>query len=227
MSAYNQYLNCDALDYMRQMPAESVDLIVTDPPYRTLGGGGNSRKYGGGVIKANDTKIFKHNDVSIAEMFPLLYRVLRFGCHAYVMSNRINLREMLNCADDAGFHLHNILRWDKPNVQPNRWYMLDCEYTLFLAKKPVREINHMGSKQGFSAKVDKPKFHPTQKPIALMEHYILNSSEPGQVVFDPFAGVGSTLIAAARNGRQYIGCEIDPMYYNVGLVRLYNETSVM
>ncbi len=226
MNAYNQYLNCDALDHMRQMPAESVDLIVTDPPYKVVSGGQGADRdngYHASAIKGvHNGKIFTHAVVPIPSMIRTMYKVLKPGCHAYVMTNRVNMREMLNTAEDTGFHLHNILRWDKPNVNTNRWYMIDCEFTLLLAKKPVRTINHPGSKQGFKCALEGTKYHPTQKPIALMEHYILNSSEPGQVVFDPFAGVGSTLIASARNGRQYIGCEIDPMWYNVGLVRLWN-----
>lgn len=211
---------------MREMPAESVDLIVTDPPYKVVSGGQGADRnngYHSSVIKGvHNGKIFKHSTVAVTEYAPEFYRILRAGTHCYIMSNRINLCEVIGAAQDAGFHLHNILRWDKPNVNTNRWYMIDCEFTVMLAKRPVKTINMPGSKQGFSASVELPKYHPTQKPIALMEHYILNSSQPGDTVFDPFAGCGSTLIAAERNGRKWIGCEIDPMYYNIGLVRIYN-----
>jgi len=211
---------------MREMPAESVDLIVTDPPYKVVSGGQGADRdngYHASAIKGvHNGKIFKHQHVAASDYMPHFYRLLRFGTHCYIMSNRINLAATIIAGETVGFHLHNILRWDKPNVNTNRWYMIDCEFTLLFAKKPVRTINNPGSKQGFSARLDEYKHHPTQKPIALMEHYILNSSEPGQLVFDPFAGVGGTLIAAARNGRQWLGCEIDPMWHNIAMVRLHN-----
>lgn len=216
---------CDAFDLMRGMGDETVDLICTDPPYKVISGGqGADRDNGyhasviGGV---HNGKIFKHQSLDIPRMMREFYRLLKPGAHCYVMTNRVNLMEMWEAAETAGFHVHNLLRWDKPNVNTNRWYMLDCEYVLFLSKKPVKTINNPGSKQGFPARFDCAKVHPTEKPVPLMRHYIENSTKPGELVFDPFAGCGSTLIAAQRSGRQFLGCELDPLYYNVGLVRLW------
>ena len=98
-----------------------------------------------------------------------------------------------------------------------------AEYTLFLRKGPARTINNPGSSNIYSARNPRDKAHPTEKPVELMEHYILNSTEPGETVFDPFAGSGSTLVAAARNGRKWIGCEIDPEYYYPAVGRLWKE----
>jgi site-specific DNA-methyltransferase (adenine-specific) len=215
----------DAMAIMTSMPDESVHCIVTDPPYRVVSGGMRTENANGyknsRISGAENGKIFAHNDIAISAFLPEFYRLLKPGSHCYVMINRINMRELLNVADAAGFHLHNILRWDKPNVNTNRWYMIDCEFTIMLAKRPVKTINNPGSKQGFSARFDRAKVHPTEKPVELMQHYIENSTQPGETVFDPFAGCGSTLIAAQRSGRYFIGCEIDPMWYNVGLVRLW------
>lgn len=217
----------DALTYMSTMPPESVDLIVTDPPYKVISGGvgpDRSNGYHASVLNGlGNGKIMKHQVMRPSDYMHYLFRILRPGTHCYVMSNRINLVATIQAAESAGFHFHNILRWDKPNVNTNRWYMIDCEFTLLFARRPVKTINMAGSKQGFSASVEKPKIHPTQKPVALMEHYILNSSEPGDLVFDPFAGVGATLVAAARNDRQWLGCEIDPEYYNMAFIRMYES----
>lgn len=219
------FFNYNAFDIMAGMRDESVDLVCTDPPYKVVSGGQGADRdngYHASVIAGvHNGKIFQHATAPLDKMLSEFYRLLRPGSHCYVMTNRINMREMLNHAAAVGFHLHNILRWDKPNVNTNRWYMIDCEFTLLLAKRPVKTINNPGSKQGFAARFCMTKLHPTEKPVSLMEHYILNSSEPGQLVFDPFAGCGSTLIAAERNGRQWVGCEIDPTWYNVGLVRLW------
>lgn len=217
----------DALTFMRNMPSVSVDLIVTDPPYKVVSGGvGPDREngYAASVVAGigQNGKIFKHQSIQPSDYMSELFRILKAGSHCYIMSNRINLVATIQAGEAAGFHFHNILRWDKPNVNTNRWYMIDCEFTVLFAKKPVRTINNAGSKQGFTATVEKPKLHPTQKPVTLMEHYILNSSEPGQLVFDPFAGVGTTLVAAAQNGRRWLGCEIDINWFNIAAIRMYN-----
>ena len=221
--------NCNALDLMRSMLPDSIDCIITDPPYATISGGINRAEGYGlaqSVIGSNDGKIFKHNDTPASEYMPELYRVLRDGGHCYVMTNVLNLRDMLNIAHSVGFGLHNVLIWQKNTGTPNRWYMKFAEYTLFLRKGPARTINHPGSSNIYSARNPRDKAHPTEKPVELMEHYILNSTEPGETVFDPFAGSGSTLVAAARTGRKWIGCEIDPAYYYPAVGRLWKETAL-
>lgn len=220
--------NCNALDLMRSMQPDSIDCIITDPPYKTISGGINHAEGYGlaqSVIGSNDGKIFKHNNTPASEYMPELYRVLRDGGHCYVMTNVLNLRDMLNIAHSVGFGLHNVLIWQKNTGTPNRWYMKFAEYTLFLRKGPARTINHPGSSNIYSARNPRDNAHPTEKPVELMEHYILNSTEPGETVFDPFAGSGSTLVAAVRTGRKWIGCEIDPAYYYPAVGRLWKETA--
>ncbi len=237
----------DSIQFMRSMPSCSVDCIATDPPYRTISGGKNRAEgYGlaNSVVGLNDGKIFKHNDAPISEWMPELYRVLRDGGHCYVMTNVLNLREMLNEANDAGFGLHNLLVWKKNTGTPNRWYMKFAEYTLFLRKGPARTINRAGSSNVFEAPnplcLECPAFnsddatvfeapnprdksHPTEKPVDLFREYILNSTDEGDTVFDPFAGSGATLVAAEQTGRKWIGCEIDPLYYYPALARVMRE----
>lgn len=218
----------DAIALLAALPDNCIDLVVTDPPYRVISGGNSSpastANYGwkSSVLAANDGKIFDANKISFTDYMPHLYRVLKPGSHCYVMVNNLNLRDLLNVADAVGFGFHNLLRWDKNTVNANRWYMKDCEYTGFFYKKPAKSINYPGSKQGFTCKTLRgpDKLHPTQKPVELMAHYVTNSSDPGAVVLDPFAGAGSTLVAAAESGRRFIGCEIDPAYYIASMGRL-------
>lgn len=218
--------NTDALDLMRRLPPDCVDCIVTDPPYRVISGGKNAAPGYGfreSVLRENDGKIFEHNSVQASDYLPLMYRVLRESGHCYVMTNVLNLRDMLNIAHSVGFQLHNLLIWQKNTGTPNRWYMKFAEYTLFLRKGPARTINNPGSSNIFAANNPRNKAHPTEKPIELMEHYITNSTQPGDIVFDPFAGSGATLVAAQRTGRRWIGCEIDPAYYYPTYGRLWAE----
>ena len=71
------------------------------------------------------------------------------------------------------------------------------------------------------------RFHTTQKPIELMREILLKLTLSNEVVFDPFLGSGSTLIAAERSNRICIGCEMDEEYCNVVLKRFYNETKII
>lgn len=219
------FYNCDAVAYMQQMPSDCIDLIVTDPPYRVLSGGnGVSSKWhsgaNGSVLAANDGKIFKHNDVKHVDYMQQFARILKPGTHCYVMTNALNLRELLNVADAVGLYLHNLLIWEKNNANANRWYMKHTEYVLLFYKKPAKPINNCGSKQIFKFDNPRNKSHPTEKPVELMQHYIENSSAAGELVFEPFAGSGATLIAAHQSGRRWLGCELDAQYYYPAAARL-------
>lgn len=215
----------DCLELMKNIPDGSVDLIVTDPPYRCISGGrAGKRNQPTGILMKNDGKLFDHNDVKASEFFPELYRVLKDGTHCYVMVNLLNLQEFMNEARKAGFKIHNLLIWKKNNVTPNRWYMKNCEFTLFLYKGKSKPINICGSKQchEFSNILGR-KQHPTEKPVELMEYYILNSSAENDTVLDPFMGAGSTGIAAVHTGRHFIGMELDEKYYEIASQRIEKE----
>lgn len=208
--------NANALNVLALTPSESIDCVVTDPPYRTISGGNAPSPlhgYASSVLSRNDGRVFDHNDINPWDYMGELWRVLKPGTHAYVMSNVLSLRTMLDAASVAGFSFSNLLIWEKNNANANRWYMKNTELTLFLHKKPSVPINNCGSKQIFKCDNPRNKSHPTEKPVALMRHYIENSTTPGGLVLDPFAGTGSTLLAAAEAGRRFIGCEIDPAYY--------------
>jgi len=164
----------DAVEILAALPDASVDMVCTDPPYRVISGGNSSpastANYGwkSSVLAANDGKIFASNALRFSDYMHHLFRVLKPGSHCYIMVNNLNLRELLNVADAAGFGFHNLLRWDKNTVNANRWYMKDCEYTAFFYKKPAKSINSPGSKQGFACKTLRgaEKVHPTQKPLS-------------------------------------------------------------
>lgn len=201
------------------LPDDSVDLIVTDPPYKVISGGNKTKHKAGwkvSVLKANDGKIFKHNNIKCIDYMREFYRVLKPGRDCYVMTNNTTLHELLDAAKAVGFKFHNMLFWQKNTCTANRWYMADCEYTLYFYKAPARTINNPGSKRGFAANnpTNKAKTHPTEKPVSLFKHYIGNSTEPGWTVLDPFMGYGAAAIASLKLRRNFIGCEIDPVYFN-------------
>ena len=215
-------LNADARDILAIMPSAHVDLIVTDPPYRTIsGGGGGVGDRPAGMLTKNDGKIFKHNDTPITDYAADLYRVLKSPGHAYLMTNLLNLWTFRDVLVSVGFQVHSLLVWKKQNTVPNRWYMKNGEFTLFIRKGPARAIYTPGAQMihDFENPVGR-KSHETEKPVDLMRYYIEASSRPGDLVFDPFMGTGSTGVAAMVTRRRFLGVESDPKYFEIAKGRL-------
>lgn len=219
--------NCNFKKEIKNVDDESVDLIVTDPPYPVISGGsGDHEEYDRpkGILKENDGKIFDYNSIEYEEWLPELYRVLKSPGHCYVMINNIGLRKCLNIANDVGFGFHNLLIWKKNNVTPNRWYMKNAEYILFFRKGEAFPINNPSEKQVIEVdNITGDKNHPTEKPVGLFEVMIRNSSEKSDLVFDPFIGTGASMVAAKRLKRNYFGFEIDEDHYRVAKKRLDDE----
>lgn len=224
--------NADCLEIMKNMPDGSIDLIVTDPPYRitSYGNAGNS----GGMMQKKQSligKIFEYNDISCKQYAPEFYRLLKDGSHCYVMSNHVNLIEMLNTFTDVGFHFIKSLIWDKQNKIMGRFYMSQFEYILFFRKGRGVQINDCGTGDVLSIPNIKTKdrygnnLHDTEKPVELMKILVKNSSDETSVVLDPFMGSGSTGVACKRLNRNFIGIEIDKDFYDIANERITNEAS--
>lgn len=218
----------DCLELMKTIPDNSIDLIVTDPPYRTISGGHNTPKwisgYGNSVLQKNDGKIFKHNDINHNDWLSESYRVLKDNSHIYIMTNLLNLFELQRIAEKIGFKTHNLLIWEKNTANANRWYMKNCEYVLFMRKGKAKSINNASSKtvHKFNNIVGNKK-HPTEKPIDLMELYVNNSSNENDTILDCFMGSGSTGVACKNLNRNFIGIELDETYFEIAKKRIEEE----
>lgn len=216
---YNILLG-DALTLFKDIEDETIDCIVTDPPYETISGGSNENagvNRPGGILSKNDGKIFEHNDLDIGDWIGECYRVLKQNTHIYIMTNFLNLEKYLHSVREAGFDIHNLLIWEKNTVTPNRWYMKNAEYIIFGRKGEAKPINDCGSKTILSFNNVSKRIHPTEKPIDLLKLLITNSTKPGETVLDPFGGSMSTVRAALLTGRKAIAFELDDNYYEAGL----------
>lgn len=223
------YIECgDCLDLMKGIPNESVDLIVTDPPYPTTarGNAGNS----GGMLQKDINKkgqVFTYNNIDCSMYAPEFYRLLKDGSHCYVMTNHVNLIKMLNTFTDCGFRFIKSLVWDKGNKIMGQYYMSQFEYILFFRKGKGIKINNCGTADILSIPNKKTKdengknLHDTEKPVELMKILIENSTQENGIVIDPFLGIGTTAIACVKTNRHYIGFELDPQYYDIACKRLY------
>ena len=220
-----QLYNDDCLKVLSSMPDNSVDLIITDPPYKTITGGnsnGANSERPRGMLGGN-RKLFTHqNNIKIGDWMPELYRIAKDGSHIYIFTNSLNLTEMLTMSANVGFKLHNLLVWEKNNCTPSQFYMKNCEYILFLRKGKAKWINDIGGSKTVHKfnNIIGGKLHPCEKPVDLLEFYISNSSNKEDVVLDPFMGSGSTGVAAKNLNRDFIGIELDEKYFEIAKERI-------
>lgn len=231
-------LQGDCLELMRGIPSESVDLILTDPPYKIVSGGCTNK--GGvatsGILSRTAAEVrkgtlFKHNSITFAEWLPEVFRVLKNDSHCYIMINGRNLTELQSECEKVGFKYQNLLVWNKGNVTPNKWYMNQCEFILMLRKGKAKNIRYMGTSTLLNIQnIIGKKVHPTEKPPALLEILIRNSTECGGVVCDPFMGSGSTCVACVNTGRRFLGMELDSEYFEIAGKRIneaFDQMAVM
>ena len=207
-----------------------ANLIVTDPPYKLTSGGRNAQVMSGIFSRDRyDNSGDLMRSVGWSEFAGLLLDACRPDADAYVMANDKQIFAAHAAMIAAGWRCHNLLVWNKGAPTRNRWYMKENEYTLYLWRGRAKTIRNPGSKQTFSAaRPDRAeKIHDTQKPVSLFEHYIRNSSDPGDIVLDPFAGSAATLVAALRSGRRAVGIELDPVNYARAVSRLERECEKM
>ena len=218
--------NTDAIEWLKTLDNDSVDLIVSDPPYRVQQHGSSGLsgifKTKTGVEKELNSKLFQHNEVEVTDYASELFRVLKPDNHCYIMTNDFNLINFLNVFTDVGFHFTKLIIWDKQNKIANPYYMQQVEYILFMSKGRTKQINNCGTSNLLSISniQNKNNDHPTEKPVELMEILIKNSSKEGDLVMDPFVGVGATALACKNLNRNFIGCEIDKKYYDTAMERL-------
>jgi len=210
-------------------------LCLSDPPYRLASGGSSGRTMSGCFGKdAYDNSGALFDMVDWAEMAPFIHGALAEDADAIIMASDREEAAARAAFLDAGFGFHRLLVWDKITATPNRWYMPNCEFGLYLYRARACRISDCASKAlircpqqdvsqhylGPDIAYDQRRPHATEKPVALMSYWMGNSTDPGDLVVDPFMGSGSTLVAAARTGRRAIGIEKDPKWFDVACARV-------
>lgn len=208
----------DATSFMRRLPDESIDLIVTDPPYASLD-----------KHRAIGTTTRLHADKGSGAWFPTLpntyfrhwfreaYRVLAKNAHLYVFCDQETAfgdgvrgegqHGLVTYAREEDFHFWKALIWDKQKIGMGYHYRARHEFILFF-EKGKRKLNDLGVPDVLSFPRVKGKY-PTEKPVDLLRLLIRQSSQKGDVVLDPFMGSGSTGIAALLEERHFIGCDVE------------------
>lgn len=198
----------DCVDIMRQIPANSVDFILTDPPYLV-----NYLDRAGRSIQ---------NDVNIDWLKPAMaeaYRVLKQDRVAVMFYGWTKVDAFFEAWRSAGFLPVGHLVFRKSYSSKSRFLRYQHEQAYLLAKgrpplpaQPLADVLEMP----YSGN----KLHPTQKPVAALAPLIRSFSLAGELVLDPFTGSGSTCAAAALTGRRYLGMELDAEYHANAVARM-------
>jgi site-specific DNA-methyltransferase (adenine-specific) len=198
----------DAVRWLERLPAQSVDLVITDPPYESLekhrAVGTTTRLK---VSAASSNQWFSvFPNARFPELFAEIYRVLKRNTHFYLLCDPETAFVAKPLAEAAGFRFWKPLVWDKRTIGMGYHYRARYEFVLFF-EKGKRRLNDLGIADILSA----PRVrngYPAEKPVALSETLILQSSVAGEIVLDPFMGSGSAGVAALKLGRRFVGNDV-------------------
>jgi len=218
-------------DLAAEFPEGNVDMIFADPPYFLSNGGSTCRS--GKRVTVDKGQWDKSRGTDLNHQFNLEWlkrcqQVLKPNGSIWVTGTQHVIFSVGYAMQQLGFKLLNTISWEKPNPPPNlscRYFTHSTETVVWAAKtstskhvfhyKLMRQMN--GGKQMKAVwKIAAPRAsektfgkHPTQKPVALVERCILASTSRGDVVLDPFAGSGTTAVAALKLGRKFLGVDLD------------------
>ncbi|WP_258187709.1 DNA-methyltransferase [Trinickia symbiotica] len=223
----------DALRFIRRLPAQSIDMLFTDPPYSSGGlhagarAQSPSRKYINSGVKTTYEDFGSDN---------MDQRSWTFWCHAWLSEayRALKPRGLVVCFIDwrqlpaltdvvqaAGFIHRGIAIWDKTmrRSRPRRGgFKQQAEFIVWASKGTMRG-NDVYLPGVFPCALELPKKHLTEKPLELAREVVRLVPEGG-VVCDPFAGSGTFLVAAEEAGLRWVGCEANDVYYGVATERL-------
>jgi len=246
----DQVIHGNCIDLLLQLPAESIDLVFADPPYnlqlkqdlyrpnqtRVAGVEESWEQFDG--VESYDR--FTYSWLSACR------RVLKPTGALWVIGTYHNIFRVGAILQDLGFWILNTVQWIKDNPMPNFrgvrftnshetliWAQVErgAKYTFnHHAMKATNDGLQMRSDWYLPIctgkerlRVDGVKAHPTQKPVALLYRVIQSSSNPGDIILDPFFGTGTTGVAARRLHRHWIGIEADPDYVAIARQRVAAE----
>lgn len=198
----------DAVAWLRTLPDDSVDSVITDPAYESLEKHraiGTTTRLKHSKASSNDWfEIFRNE--RFPELFAEIFRVLKRDRHFYLFCDPETMFVAKPLAEEAGFKFWKPIVWDKCKIGMGYHYRSRYELILFF-EKGKRKLADLGVADIITV----PRVHkgyPAEKPPEVSEVLVRQSTEPGEVVIDPFTGSGSVGVAAVRNGRCFWGNDL-------------------
>lgn len=205
----NRIIHGDCTQVLPQLPAESADFVLTDPPYLV-----SYRERTGRSIPGDGS------DTWLRPTFMELYRVLKPDSFAVSFYGWPHADRFQTAYKSAGFRICGQFVFPKPYVSSVKYLKCQHESAFLLVKgrppfpkKPISDVVPWPVNTG-------NKLHPTQKPLGILKPLIEAFTNPGELVLDPFAGSGSTLLAAQQLGRKFLGIELGAGYHAIAQERL-------
>lgn len=199
------------MDVLSSMPDETVDLILTDPPYNINYASNRRVKNAKYKPLAND-----NNGDWIPAFAREAYRVLKMDRHLYCFCRHDTYPQFIEALQDAGFKLKRTLIWVKNNHGSGDLtgdYAPQDEWIIYCHKGRRKLFGPRHSNVLFYSKLStKVQTHSTEKPVELLKFLIQKSTAEGELVLDPFSGSGSTMHAAKELERFYCMMELSPEY---------------
>ena len=245
----DQIIIGDCIEQLAKLPEKSVDLVFADPPYNLQLGGDLLRPDNSKVDAVDDDwdrfASFEAYDQFTIAWLTACRRVLKDDGALWVIGSYHNIFRVGRAVQDLGFWILNDVVWRKSNPMPNfkGTRFANAHETLIWASKSrgarrytfnydalkmaneelqMRSDWNLPLCTGDERVKDETgaKAHPTQKPEALLHRVILSSTRPGDIILDPFFGVGTTGAAAKRLGRRYVGIERETKYAELARQRI-------
>jgi len=235
-------IRSDVFDIIKELPDKSVDLIITDLPYESLNKHRDSKKRikkykrdkrNGNLEGTRIPRLKEWFDVipnnRIPELLNEFYRILVDNSHMYLFCDDETSDVIVNCAKDMteergqknSFKVWKRIVWDKVVRGMGYHYANQHEFILFM-EKGKRKLNNLSYTSVQKYKRIARPLRATQKPEDLIDVFVLNSSDLDDLVFDPFCGCGGVGISAVRNGREFLGFDIDKNAVSISRKRINN-----
>ncbi len=211
---------CDAVELLRRLPDASVDLLVTDPAYESL----EKHRAIGTTTRLKHSKSSSNDWFTIfpnarfPELFQEAYRVLKKHAHLYLFCDQETMFVAKPEGEAAGFKFWKPIVWDKCKIGMGYHYRSRYELVLFF-EKGKRKLHDLSVPDILT----EPRIrggYPSEKPPAVSEVLIRQSTDAGDIVVDPFCGSGSVGVAARKLGRRFLGSDICPEAVEVTRERL-------
>lgn len=215
----------DCMELLKKVKDNSIDLVVTDPPYELENHGGGTTSLAERQLVSDKHINFISNGFNYDIIFNEFIRITKTPNFFIFCSNK-QISNIMTWFENKRLSV-TLLVWQKTNPIPlcNGKYLSDCEFCVYVRGKNATFNNdtpfEYKKKVYTSALVpNKNRFHPTEKPIELLKRYILQHSNKNDWVLDPFMGSGTTGVACKESSRNFIGFELDENYFNMAKERI-------
>ena len=225
-------IRADSRDIIKRIPDNSVDFILTDPPYNLGQHSTGNIPLPGRTAMNNDVAEWDMIDFNPEEWADEFIRILKPTGNLFIFTSYNQLGRWYNCLDHK-FDTSNFMVWHKTNPAPKIFkagFLNSCEmiFTCWNKKHTWNFISqaemHNFVESPICMKPERlsdPK-HPAQKPVSILKKMIKIATNEDDIIFDPFMGVGSVGVAALDMDRRFIGVEIDESYFRAARERIEN-----